>query len=113
MLYLPPLTSMLCYVSEIVTVNETVSDYDDLGAYLDLCGSIISILNCSPRSSLTKVFVLVIIESFIVYRNGHEKMVLQVTPSPRARETVTDCTFTKNEDFKVITALTSNTTFPC
>ena len=76
------------------TGNETGSTSDVLGAYLDICGTIISNLNLSPRSTLTKVLFLVMIEALIVCSNDHENMVLHSTTSPRAKETINSFTFT-------------------
>ena len=88
------LTSMLFCVSGITTGNETVSFSDVLGAYLDICGTIISSLNCYPRSLLNKVLVLVIIEVLIICSNGYEKLVLHATPYHIERETVNGFPFT-------------------
>ena len=96
MLLLLTLYLMLSFVSWVVTGNETGSPSGVLIASLDLRGTIISNLNCSHRSQLTKELFLVIIESLIVFNNGHENMVLYATPSPRARENVTRFTFTTN-----------------
>ena len=74
--------------------NETESPYGILGASLDLCRTIISSLNFSPRSLLIKAFLLLLIEALIVFRNGHENMVLHATHSPREMETVTGFWFT-------------------
>ena len=93
-IYMLPLTSVLFCVSRVVTGNDTGSPSDVLGDYLALYVTIVSILNCSPRSTLTKAFYLVIIEDLIFCKNCHKNMVLQVTPFPRAKETVTGCPFT-------------------
>ena len=108
-----PLTSMLFSLSGIVTVDETVSTSDFLGSSLDLCGTIINILNFSPRSPLTKALFLVIIEVWIICRNSYKKMVLHATPSPRARETVTCYPFTTEDVLQVITAVMSTPNFTC
>ena len=84
-----PLTSVLFCVSGITIGNETGIPSDVLGASLDLCGTIISSLNCSTRLQLTNVLFSAIIEALIVCRNGHENMLLHDTPYPRLRETVT------------------------
>ena len=89
-----PLSSVLFCVSGITTSNGTVSTSDVLGYYLALCGTIIYIFNFSPGSPLTKALLLVIIESLIIFRNGHENMVLHANNYPRAKETVTGCAFT-------------------
>ena len=62
-----------------MTGSETDITSDDLGASLDICGTITYILNWYPRSPLTKALLTVIIEAFIVFRNDHEKMVLNST----------------------------------
>ena len=74
---------MLFSVSCISTVNETGNPYYFLSAYLALCGTIISILNFSPKSPLIKALLLVIIEALIVCKNSYENMVLHATHSPR------------------------------
>ena len=74
--------------------DETRSPSDLLGASLALYGTIISILNCYHRSTLTKALLLVMIEASSVYRNGHENMVFHATPSTIARENVTGFQFT-------------------
>ena len=84
MLSILPLSYMLFCVSRIVTGKKTGSSSDILGACLVICGTIISRLNCYPRTPLTKALFLVIIEAWIVHSNGHEKMVLNATLSPRA-----------------------------
>ena len=89
-----PLTSVSFCVSRIMTSNETGSPSGVLGDSLDICGTIVSSMNWSPRSSLIKELFLVIIEALIVCSNGYEKMVLHATPSPRDRYTVTGCPFT-------------------
>ena len=76
-----PLSSVLFYVSGIVTINETVIPYDFLVASLYFCGNIISSLNFSPRCPLTETLFSVIIEAFIVCKNGHENMVLHSVSS--------------------------------
>ena len=83
------LSFMLSSISCIVTGNETGSPYDTLGDSLDFCGTVIYSLNCSPRIPLIMELLSVIIESLIVCRNSNEKLVLNSTPYPRARETVT------------------------
>ena len=88
-----PLSSVLFLASGIATGNETVSPSDVLGASLDLCGTIISSFNFSHSSPLTKALLSAIIEALIFFRNGHEKIVLHATPSPRDRETFTGCPF--------------------
>ena len=55
-LSLMPLSYMLFCVSWIMTGNETGSPIDFLGAYLDICGTITSSLNYSPRSPLNKSY---------------------------------------------------------
>ena len=92
-----PLPSVLFCISKIVIDNETVITSNILGSYLALCGTIIYILNWSSRSTLTKELFLVIIESLILCRNGHENMVLHETPYPKKRETVTGCPFTTKD----------------
>ena len=88
------LSSVLFCIYGIATGNETGIPSDVLGDPLALCETIISSLNCSPRSPLTKMFFLVIIEALIIYTNDHENMVLHATPSSMERETVTSCLFT-------------------
>ena len=88
------LSSLLFCVSRIDTDNKTDSPSGVLVYSLDLCGAIISVLNCSPMSPITKALPLVIISYLIVCRNVHENMVLRATPSTRARETVTGFPFT-------------------
>ena len=75
-LYMLPLHSVWIFVSRIATGNETGSTSDIFVASPDLCETIVSRFNCSPRIPLTKAFFLVIIETLIVYRNGHENVVL-------------------------------------
>ena len=74
---------MLFCVSGIATGIETISTSDALGAYLDLCGTIISSLDCFPKCPLIKALLLVIIKDLIVCRNVHEKMMLHAYPYPR------------------------------
>ena len=64
-----PLYYLLFSVSRIATGNDTGSSYDFFSLYLALLGTIISILKFSPRSPLTKVLLLFIIEYLIVCRN--------------------------------------------
>ena len=85
LLFLLPISSIFFCFPWIETGNETGSPSDVLGYSLDLCRTIISILNFSPRSPLSKAFFLVTIEALFVCRNGHENMVLHATSSPRAR----------------------------
>ena len=66
-------SSILFCVSVIVTSSETGSPSDDLGYPLSLFGTIISILNCYPKSPLNKSLLLVIIEVLIFCNKGHEK----------------------------------------
>ena len=54
------------FISGISTGNETGRPSAILGASLDIWGTIISILNCSPRSPLDKALLFVIIEVLIV-----------------------------------------------
>ena len=61
MLSILPLSCVLFFVSGIETGNETGSTYDVLGASLDICGTIITSLNWSTRSKLTKELFKVII----------------------------------------------------
>ena len=93
MLFILPLSYILCCVSGIATDNEIGSTSSVLGEYLVFFGTIISSLNFSPRSLLTKVLLSVIIEVLIICSNVHENMVLHSTPSPRTRKTVTGCSF--------------------
>ena len=58
-----PLYSVLFCASEIVTGNKTGIPSDVLVDSLALCGTIICRLNLSSRSPLTKVLLLVVIES--------------------------------------------------
>ena len=88
---------MLFCVSTITTSNKTGSPSGILGDFLDICGTIISRLNFSPRSPLTKALLLVIIKALIIFRDGHENMVLHATPSSWAKETFTGCPFTTKE----------------
>ena len=74
--------------------NENISPSNVLVASLDICGTIISGLNCSPGIPLTRALFSVTIETLIVCMNGHENVVLHATPSPRERETVTGFKFT-------------------
>ena len=83
----------LCF-SWIATDNETGSPSDVLGASLDLFGTIISSLNFSPSSPITKTLLSFIIEDSIICRNGHENIVLHASLCPRSRETVTGFLFT-------------------
>ena len=78
----------------IETGNETGIPSDVLGDSLSLYGTIISSLNCSPRSTLNKLLLSVMTEDLIFYRNGNSIIVLYATPSPRARESVTGFPFT-------------------
>ena len=52
-----PMFSVLFCVSWIVTGNKTGISSDILGAYLDLCGTIISRLNSCTRSPLNKALL--------------------------------------------------------
>ena len=92
--------SVLFSVTGIATGNETGIHSDVLGDPLALCGSIIYILNCSTRSSLTKALFLVIIEDLMFFLNGHENMVLHATPSPRVRDMVKGWVFIKKLVFR-------------
>ena len=85
---------MLFCVSEIATRNDTSSTSDVLGDSLDICGTIISSLKCSPRIPLTKLLFSAIIEALFFLRNIHKNMVLRATPYPILKETVTGCPFT-------------------
>ena len=64
-------------------------------------------------SPLTKALFSVSIEDLIVCRNAYEKLVFHATPSPRARENVTGCTFTINGVLKVINSVAFNPPFLC
>ena len=89
---------ILCF-PWIKTGNETGITSDVLGAYLAICTAIVSSLNYYTRSLLNNSLFLVIIETLIVCRDGHEYMVLHATPSARVRETVTGFMFTTKEFF--------------
>ena len=80
---------MLSCVYWISAGNETGIPSDILGAYLDLCETIIYRLNFSPMIPLMKSLLLVIIKDLTVCSNDHENMVLNANPYSRARETVT------------------------
>ena len=58
MLSMLPLTSVLFLVYGITIDNETVSSSDVFIASLDLCETIISSLNCSPKIPLNKASLL-------------------------------------------------------
>ena len=105
------LSSMLFYA--IAPGNETGINSDVLGASLFLCGTIISSLNCYPRSPLTKTLFSFIIGFIFVCRDGHEKMMLYVAPSPRVRETFTACAFDTNGFLQLINVVTSTPPFLC
>ena len=107
-----PLTSVLFFVSGIVTLNETGNPSGDLVTSLDLCGTIISRLNCYPRITLNKELFSVIIEALFFCRKVHEKRVLHAIPSPRSMETFTGCLLTKKVVLEKITELTSTHLFP-
>ena len=92
-IFLLPLSLMLSCFPCIDNFNETGSPSDFLVASLDLCGTIISSLNCFTRNPLTKAFFSVMFETLIVCRYGHKNMVLHATPSPRSRGTVTGFLF--------------------
>ena len=68
-LSLLPLSFMLFCVSCIMTGNETEITSDVLGSSLDIFGTIIYILNCSPSIPIIKELFSVIIEAFIVCGN--------------------------------------------
>ena len=91
---LMPLSFMFSVFHCIDTGTETGSPSDVLGASLDLCGTIISSINCSPRNPLTKTFFLVVIEALIVWINGHESIVLNATSYLILRDNVTIFMFT-------------------
>ena len=76
---------MLSCFPWIETGNATGRPSDVLVDSLDLCGTIISRLNFSPSSLLTKEFFLVIIEALTVCRNGHENMVFECSSSVTSR----------------------------
>ena len=94
LMFLLLLYFILSYFPWIDNGNGTVSPSDVLGDSLALFGNIISSLNCSPRSPLTKELFSFTIEALIFCSNVHENMVLHAIPSPRARETVTGFLFT-------------------
>ena len=66
LIFLLPPYFMFSFFPCIDTGNETRSSSDVLGASLALCVTIISSLNCYPRSPLTREFFSVIVESLII-----------------------------------------------
>ena len=85
---------LFCF-SGIVTGNETGSPSDALDTLLDIRETINSILNCALRNPVTKVLFSFIVEVLVVCRNFHKKMLFYAIPSPRVKETITGCLFSK------------------
>ena len=93
--------------SGIENDNETGITSNVLGESLHIFGTIISILNFSPKIPLTKEFLFVIIEALIVYRNVHKPTVLHASPFKREKKTVTSCSFNTKGFLYVMVVVTS------
>ena len=88
-----------------------LSYWSVLSDFLDIFGSIISILNWFSSIPLTNMLFSVNIESLTDSSNGHKNMMLHATPYPREKYTVTGCVFNTKVVLYVMTAVTFTTLF--
>ena len=70
LIFLLPLSFMFYFFSWVNTGNKNGSPSNVLSTSLDIFGTIISSLKCSPRSPLTKSLFSFMMESLIVCKNG-------------------------------------------
>ena len=82
--------------------------FDASGTSLFLCGTIVSIFNCSTRSHLTKVLLSFMVEALVVFAKVRYNIYLFFTPYLSSRYNAIGCTLTEKLVFNAMNEVTSN-----